>query len=590
MVKNILLAPGTLLDDKWLIIDLIGTGGMGEVYSARQLNLNRDVAIKVISDEFLQSLADDESEKEKILQRFRREVQTMSQVRHPNLLQTFDYGQTSITKEGVEVHLEYIVMEYVPGATLRFTMSEEGFRVNEQQIKAWLTNFFLSVLDGVQALHNSGIVHRDLKPENILMDGDIPKIADFGLARSCRLKPITQSVDIQGTMNYMPSEQFVDFKRADQRSDIYSLGKILFEAIIGDTVKETVPFKEVGLVNPGTPFLQKLDQIIRLATAEDKDRRLPSTEQFRTLILEAIKESGTKAAGKTSDAETQPQASRIVPKLPQWSGFAMSLIILLLFIVIAVLWYVKGQPLKENKETHLPQQLSGESGRKPASAIPLKDLPRTMMGEDGLTMIIINSPIKPFYVDAREITFQNYVDFLNEVKKDVTVEKGVVKWNNEIWLLMGEGKEPYEQIIYEHNRFHIRDSRYAFQPVVRVTWYGAAAYASHFRKRLPAIEELREALLYIKKNIGSLKKDNEELQIRFGEIKEWAVSKGEQGNAEPGLRSPQEKYPYKSSIFPKRPSIEKAVIEERFPWEGFKDVGFRCILDPPLGKNRWTNE
>jgi serine/threonine-protein kinase len=184
---------------------------MGEVYSARQLNLNRDVAIKVISDEFLQSLADDESEKEKILQRFRREVQTMSQVRHPNLLQTFDYGQTSITKEGVEVHLEYIVMEYVPGATLRFTMSEEGFRVNEQQIKFWIINFFLPVLDGVQALHNSGIVHRDLKPENVLMDGNIPKIADFGLARSCRLKPITQSVDIQGTMNYMPSEQFIDF-------------------------------------------------------------------------------------------------------------------------------------------------------------------------------------------------------------------------------------------------------------------------------------------------------------------------------------------------------------------------------------------
>jgi eukaryotic-like serine/threonine-protein kinase len=583
MAKDILLAPGTLLDNKWLIIDLIGTGGMGEVYSARQLNLNRDVAIKVISDEFLQSLADDESEKEKILQRFRREVQTMSQVRHPNLLQTFDYGQTSITKEGVEVHLEYIVMEYVPGATLRFTMSEEGFRVNEQQIKVWLTNFFLPVLDGVQALHNSGIVHRDLKPENVLMDGDIPKIADFGLARSGKLKPITQSVDIQGTMNYMPSEQFIDFKRADQRSDIYSLGKILFEAVTGDTVKGTVPFKEVGLVNPGTPFLQKLDQIIRLATAEDKDRRLPSIEQFRTLILEAIKESGTEAVGKTADAETQPQASRIFQKLPQWSRFAISLIILLLFIFIAVRWYIKGQLPRGIKETHLPQQLSEENSLKPVSAIPLRALPRTMMSEDGVMMVLINTP-KPFYAGAREITFQNYADFLNEVKKDVTVEKGVVKWNNEIWLLMGEGNELYEQIIYEHGRFHIRDSRYAFQPVVRVTWYGAAAYASHFRKRLPATEELREALLYLKKHIGSLKKDNEELQIRLGEIKEWAVSKGEQGNAGPGLRSPQEKYPYKSSIFPKQPSIEKAVIEERFPWEGFKDVGFRCILDPPLGK------
>ena len=512
MVKDILLAPGTILNDKWLIIDLIGMGGMGEVYSARQLSLNRDVAIKVISDEFLQTLADDESEKEKILQRFRREVQTMSQVRHPNILQTFDYGQTSITKEGVEVHLEYIVMEYVPGATLRFTMLEEGFRVNEQQIKVWLSNYFLPVLDGVQALHNSGVVHRDLKPENILMDGDIPKIADFGLARSRMLKSITQSVDIHGSMNYMPSEQFLDFKRADQRSDIYSLGKILFKALSGDTAKETVPFKEVGLVNPGTPFLQKMDQIIRLATAEDKDRRLPSVEQFRTLILEAIKESGDETIKRVS-TEAQTQPSHVIFKLPQWTGFAIGLTILLLFIVIAVLWYVKGQPLKEKKETHLPQQLSGERGQTPVSAIPLKALPRTMMSEDGLMMVLIKAT-KPFYVDTREITFQNYVDFLNEVKKEVTVEKGVVKWNNEIWLLMGEGKEPYEQIIYEHGRFHIRDSRYAFQPVVRVTWYGAAAYASHFRKRLPAVEELREALLYLKKNIDSLKKENEELQIR----------------------------------------------------------------------------
>lgn len=108
MVKNYFLAPGTILSDKWLIIDLIGMGGMGEVYSARQLNLNRDVAIKVISDECLQTLADDESEKEKILQRFRREVQTMSQVRHPNVLQTFDYGQTSITKEGKDNHSKKI--------------------------------------------------------------------------------------------------------------------------------------------------------------------------------------------------------------------------------------------------------------------------------------------------------------------------------------------------------------------------------------------------------------------------------------------------------------------------------------------------
>jgi serine/threonine protein kinase len=580
MVKNLLLAPGTLLNDKWLIIDLIGTGGMGEVYSARQLNLNRDVAIKVISDDFLDSFGEDESEKEKNLQRFRREVQTMSQVRHPNVLQTFDYGQTSIARDDAEVHIEYIVMEYVPGSTLKFTMSEEGFHANEQQIKSWLIKYFLPVLDGVQALHDAGIIHRDLKPDNILMDGDIPKIADFGLARSFRLKPVTQSLDIHGTMNYMPSEQFIDFKRADQRSDIYSLGKILFEAVSGKTANGKVPFKEVGLANPGTSFLRKLDQIIRLATAEEKEKRLPSIEQFRTLLLEAIQETEAEAVSKPAEGEGQIRAAR---KIPQWTGLAVGLTIALLLLVIAVRWYMKGQLLEEKKETHLPQELSEERGHAPVSAIPLKDLPRIMMSEDGLMMVRIDAP-KPFYAGAREITFQDYADFLNEVKEEVTVEKGVVKWNNEIWLLMGEGKEHYEQIIYEHNRFHIRDTRYAFHPVVRVTWYGAAAYASHFRKRLAAAEELREALLYLEHNIASLKKQDNELQIRTGEIREWVLNTREQDKTGPGLRPSQEKFPYQSGIFAKQPSLEKAHVEERFPWEGFKDVGFRCIYDPPLGK------
>jgi len=160
----------------------------------------------------------------------------------------------------------------------------------------------------------------------------------------------------------------------------------------------------------------------------------------------------------------------------------------------------------------------------------------------------------------------------------------VVKWNNEIWLLMGEGKEPYEQIIYEHNRFHIRDTRYAFHPVVRVTWYGATAYANHFRKRLAAAVELREALVYLEHNIASLKRENNELQIRTSGIREWVLYKREQDKTGPGLRPPKEKFPYQSGIFSKQPSLEKAHVEERFPWEGFKDVGFRCIYDPPLEK------
>ena len=122
-IKGI-LEIGTVLDEKWVILELLGKGGMGEVYRAHQLNLKRDVAIKIISDDFLQSFEGDDEEIEIIRSRFRREVKAMARIRHPNIVQIFDHGSTSIRKEEETVPLEYIVMEFIPGATLRFTMSE----------------------------------------------------------------------------------------------------------------------------------------------------------------------------------------------------------------------------------------------------------------------------------------------------------------------------------------------------------------------------------------------------------------------------------------------------------------------------------
>jgi serine/threonine-protein kinase len=156
-------------------------------------------------------------------------------------LQIFDHGSLRLKEGTVEYPLEFIVMEYIPGETLRHAMSEEGFYPEEELVKNWLRDFFVPVLDGVKAIHALDIVHRDLKPENILIDGHIPKIADFGLARSSRLTPVTQSMDVKGTAHYMSPEHFFDFRKADQRADIYSLGKILFEAIDGKISEKYIP-------------------------------------------------------------------------------------------------------------------------------------------------------------------------------------------------------------------------------------------------------------------------------------------------------------------------------------------------------------
>jgi serine/threonine-protein kinase len=279
---------GAVINDKWVVLELIAKGAMGEIYLAHQLNLKRDVAIKVVSEEWLKDIDDDPEEIETAFERFRREVHAMAQVRHPNVLQIFDYGSTELKKDETDCPVEFIVMEYIPGDTLRFTMSEEGFYPEEDLTRAWLEEYFLPVLEGVKAIHGLDIVHRDLKPENILLDGTTPKIADFGLARSTRLKPVTQSMDVKGTAHYMSPEHFFDFRKADQRADIYSLGKILFEAVSGKIGEGTIPFKTVSLQKAETSFFQKLNMIIQDATAENKEERIKSVEQLRNVLLDAL--------------------------------------------------------------------------------------------------------------------------------------------------------------------------------------------------------------------------------------------------------------------------------------------------------------
>jgi serine/threonine-protein kinase len=150
----------------------------------------------------------------------------MARIRHPNVLQVFDNGSMEISKNGNRYPVEFIVMEFIPGDTLRYTMSEEGFYPEQNLLKEWLENYYLPMLQGVKAIHALDMVHRDLKPENVLMDGQIPKITDFGLARSSRLKPVTQSMDVKGTAHYMSPEHFFDFRKADHRADIYSLFRL----------------------------------------------------------------------------------------------------------------------------------------------------------------------------------------------------------------------------------------------------------------------------------------------------------------------------------------------------------------------------
>jgi eukaryotic-like serine/threonine-protein kinase len=645
-VENI-LETGTVLNDKWVILELIGKGGMGEVYRAHQLNLKRDVAIKVISREWLQTLEDDVEEIEIGLQRFRREVQAMSQIRHPNVLQIFDYGSTSIKKNGMDVPIEYIVMEYVPGATLRFTMSEEGFHPDQEIIKGWLEENFLPVLDGVQAMHELDMVHRDLKPENVLMDGRTPKITDFGLARSSRMAPVTQSVEIKGTMPYMSPEHFLDFKKADQRADIYSLGKILFEAIAGKIPPETIPFKSASLEKTDTSFLQKLDRIIQDTTVAEKEDRIESVAEIRKAILEAIESLKGETAPEISETPARPlffyQAKWI------WAGIAVALISMLAM----ALWHLVSEPGKSPvlpERTQISQSEIPQADRSGPTEVELKSPTapaRSIMGKDGLNLMLVPGgdlsirsgdldeqgktvKVQSFYLDETKVTNHHFVEFLNTVKDTLSVENGVVQSSGEIWLYLGEGTEPHEQIVYRNDRFILRDTKYAAHPVVRVTWYGASAYAHHYGKRLPteyeweyaAIKGSSRSVAFSESQPGTSPPGGAEADSRpadhitqmmrmhapaeqttldstsgqisagilfglkdmGGRVKEWVMRVKDAKRYRSGTASTVKTAGYASLVLSISSRTESGLRSFRYPWEGFPDVGFRCAQSVNTGE------
>jgi serine/threonine protein kinase len=617
-----ILTIGTVLDGKWVILDLIGRGGMGEVYRAHQINLKRDVAIKIVSQECLKAVSSDEEEIESTLARFRREVQAMAQIRHPNVLQIFDYGSTRTPKEGETTPVEYIAIEYVPGATLRAAMSEEGFYPDEDRMKAWLTDYFLPVLDGVQAIHALGMVHRDLKPENVLLDGATPKISDFGLARSCRLKSVTRDIDIKGTPPYMPPEQFFDFGHVDQRADIYSLGKILYEAVCGKMPPTMIPFKKVCLINAESAFYQGLDRIIQQATAEDPKDRIPSAQVLTQAITELV--GGEKASAQTP--ETLPPSS---PRARRAHYIAAVLALLLLgSAIFGIAHYIGMKESATPSGASIPLPPETKTTTSPSNTNSLAPL-QTLTGQDGETLDLVppgtvklplnlrqgageSVTVPAFYMDETAVTNHQYVEFLNKVRAELKVDGGVVRRGDEIWLLLGEVMKGYEPIIYKHGKFRIKDPVHASCPVLRVTGYGAAAYARFYGRRLPTVAEWLLAF-------QNGKEPSETAPGGSGGRQEGVDAMHAQMHGEaPGEVPPSTSRPFPSPVLlskPNRfgirgldgqiaewaltslPAADSSGDEDyvvlgaaetdpgkgpaavlRHPWEAFEDVGFRCVL------------
>jgi len=592
------LPAGTVLNDKWVILEFIDKGGMGEIYRAHQLNLNRDVAIKILSKEWLEDIEDDEEELENAFRRFSQEVHTMAQIRHPNVIQIYDFDTATVQIDNADVEIEYMALEYIPGRTLRDTMREDGFYPDEEEVAAWLRKTFLPVLDGVQAIHAAGILHRDMKPANVLMDGDVPKIADFGLARSCKLKSMTCSLEVKGSPAYMAPEQFIDFKGTDQRTDIYSLGKILYEAVDGKIPEKAIPFRQAGLKEAETPFFKALDRIIRTATDEKPENRFQSVDEFRKAIEEAFSILDSRRASDSSKTDGSIHMSRKMLRILFAAGA--------IFAVLLAFWAyhsvrehfaeqkIETEPVSSGQikvEPKYPAGVPREVTTPDHTVLKLVPggefiVPAHILGQND-----IKTTVKSFYMDETPVTNQQFVDFLNKIRKKLSISDGDVKFGSRIYIYLGEVVSGYEPIIFENDFFRVKHSGHSACPVVRVTAYGAQAYARFYGRRLPTVTEwLYTAIRGSGQNMtaGLPPSLTKPVELPFPVMLLGANIFGIRGmNVNIGCWvNPDSVYTGNTPLilggFEGNQNTDITAVPspiKRNPWEAFEEVGFRCARD-----------
>ena len=266
---------GKIIGNRYEIIEKIGNGGMATVYRAKDMTLKRNVAVKVLKDEFTTD--------EEFIKRFNIEAQSAASLTHPNIVSIYDVGN--------EESIYYIVMELVQGKTLKQIIDEDGVLPWK-----WSLNIAIQIASALETAHKNNIVHRDIKPHNIIITEDgIAKVTDFGIAKAVSNSTITAFGTTIGSVHYF-SPEHARGGFTDAKSDLYSLGVVMYEMLTGrvpfdaDTPvsialkhMQEKPVEPIKL-NPAIPY--SVNKIILKAMQKDTNLRYQSaTEMLRDLSL-----------------------------------------------------------------------------------------------------------------------------------------------------------------------------------------------------------------------------------------------------------------------------------------------------------------
>lgn len=309
---------GKVLGDRYEIIEEVGVGGMAKVYKALDTVLNRYVAVKVLKNEYM--------EDQDFLRKFAMEAQSAASLTHANIVSVFDVGSSYI--DGRKYN--YIVMEYVDGKTLKDIIDEKQILPIED-----IVNYGVQIASALECAHKNGIIHRDIKPHNMLIDkSNNLKATDFGIARISSSATLTYTSTVLGTVHYISPEQ-AKGKFIDEKSDIYSLGVVLYQMATGEVPFDAPNAVGIALKHIQDPLVppinlrhdlpQGLNDIIVKAMAKDPNDRFKSATELKEMLRNYQNYSSDLYQKTTKNPvikenDEQPEVKEAVYKTPKQSS------------------------------------------------------------------------------------------------------------------------------------------------------------------------------------------------------------------------------------------------------------------------------